>query len=155
MTDYTMLQKQMETLLRGEHDFIANMANFCALIYNSLTTINWAGFYRLVDGELLLGPFQGRAACMHIPLGSGACGTALQREEALIVSDVDKFPGHITCDAASKSEIVLPIWDDKKQIIGVFDVDSPLIDRFTIADEEGLGALLEIFTKNTQFEGTR
>ena len=155
MTDYMMLQKQMEALLRGEHDFIANMANFCALIYNSLTTINWAGFYRLVDGGLLLGPFQGRAACMHIPLGSGVCGMALQREEALIVSDVDKFPGHISCDAASKSEIVLPIWDDKKQIIGVFDVDSPLIDRFTIADEEGLGALLEIFTKNTQFEGTR
>ncbi len=155
MTDYTMLQKQMEALLKGEHDFIANMANFCALIYNSLTTINWAGFYRLVDGELLLGPFQGRAACMHIPLGSGVCGTALQREEALIVSNVDKFPGHIACDTASKSEIVLPVWDDKKQIIGVFDVDSPLIDRFSIADEEGLGALLEIFTKSTQFEGTQ
>ncbi|NLI26654.1 MAG: GAF domain-containing protein [Acetobacter sp.] len=123
-----------QALVNDEQDFIARTANLSALLYEAMRDVNWAGFYFLKGEELVLGPFQGRIACTRIPLGKGVCGTAAQRAETIIVPDVHAFPGHIACDSASASEIVVPLFKDGK-LIGVLDIDSPKHDRFSIADQ--------------------
>ncbi|MBB6123026.1 GAF domain-containing protein [Sphingobium subterraneum] len=126
----------------GEADSIANMANVAALIWQYLPGLNWAGFYRMVDGELVLGPFIGKPACIRIPLGRGVCGTAAASGETQLVADVHAFPGHIACDADSRSELVVPVLHDG-QVIAVIDLDSPEPARFTPDDAEGLEALAQ------------
>lgn len=140
MTDFNLLNAQLKALLAGETDALANTANFVALLYNSLDDINWLGVYVLRDRELVLGPFQGQAACVRIPVGKGVCGTAAASETTQRVADVDAFPGHIACDAASKSEIVVPLTVNGK-LVGVLDVDSPSLDRFSETDQRGLELL--------------
>lgn len=134
---YRMVTKQLQALLEGESDDIANLANASALLNQFLTDINWVGFYLLKADELVLGPFQGLPACVRIPIGKGVCGTAAQRMETLQVEDVHEFPGHIACDAASQSEIVVPIVRDGR-LLGVLDIDSPIKSRFDEVDQEGL-----------------
>lgn len=141
---YQHLTEQTKSLLSGEHDFIANAANLSALLYHSLPEINWAGFYFHKQGELVLGPFQGKPACIRIPLGKGVCGTAAMQRQAIIVPDVHQFPGHIACDSASNAEIVIPLIH-KNRLLGVLDVDSPSLGRFDEEDRIGLQALLVIF----------
>lgn len=140
---YRDLLSALDGLTADEPDAIANMANAAALLWEYLPEINWAGFYRLVDGELVLGPFQGKAACIRIPLGQGVCGTAAQTRETQLVEDVHAFPGHIACDAASRSEIVVPIVVDG-ELIGVLDIDSPAQARFDSADQKGCEALVSL-----------
>lgn len=140
--DSSDLLQQAAGLFAGERDPWANSANAAALLFGSLPRLNWAGFYFLRGGELVVGPFQGRAACVRIPLGSGVCGTSASRRETLIVADVHAFPGHIACDAASRSEIVVPLLSGGK-LIGVLDVDSPDYGRFGPADAALLGALAQ------------
>lgn len=135
------LRAAASALVAGEPDPIANMANIAALIWQYLPDLNWAGFYRLVDGELVLGPFQGKPACIRIPLGAGVCGTAAATRVTQCVPDVAAFPGHIACDAASASEIVVPIVHQTR-LIGVLDLDSPTKGRFDEADAAGLEALI-------------
>lgn len=130
-----------DAITAGEADGVANMANVAALIWQFLPDLNWAGFYRMVDGELVLGPFQGKAACIRIPLDRGVCGTAAATRATQLVADVHAFPGHIACDAASASEIVVPVVDGER-LIGVLDLDSPVAARFDEADREGLEALV-------------
>jgi GAF domain-containing protein len=141
---YATLQAQARALVEGEADPIANAANLAALIYHALEQVNWAGFYLLRDGELVVGPFQGKPACVRIPLGRGVCGTAAARRETLRVADVDEFAGHIPCDSASRSEIVVPLVKDGN-LIGVLDIDSPIADRFDTADQAGIEALAQIY----------
>ena len=141
MTD---LQARAASLLEGETDLIANAANLASLIYHELPDVNWAGFYLLRGDTLVLGPFQGRPACVRIPLGRGVCGAAAAERRTLVVPDVHAFPGHIACDAASRSEIVVPLLKGGL-LLGVLDVDSPLLDRFSVEDRqllEGLAVLL-------------
>ncbi len=140
---YAELAVQLRGLLADEPDAIANMANCAALIFNSLPQLNWAGFYLLKGGELVLGPFQGRPACVRIPLGQGVCGTAAEKRTALRVADVTIFPGHIACDVASRSEIVLPLLS-RGSLHGVMDLDSPEVNRFDEDDEAGLERLASI-----------
>jgi len=123
------LLEQARALLHGERDFTANAANLAALIFHALPDLNWAGFYWMKGGELVLGPFQGKPACVRIALGRGVCGTAARERRTIVVPDVDKFPGHIACDSASRSEIVVPIVR-QGEVIGVLDLDSPMTDRF-------------------------
>jgi len=137
---YRDLARQLMALLAGETDRIANAANMAALIYHGLPDLNWAGFYFLDGRELVLGPFQGKVACVRIPFGQGVCGSAAQRRETVIVEDVQAFPGHIACDAASRSEIVVPLTLGER-LLGVLDLDSPHTDRFDAADARGLEAL--------------
>lgn len=139
---YRQLGDAADALTRGEPDGIANMANVAALLWEGLPNLNWAGFYRNVDGELVLGPFQGRAACIRIPFGKGVCGTAAETREPQCVEDVNAFPGHIACDSASASELVVPIVHDGR-LIGVLDLDSPSIARFDAEDMAGCVALVE------------
>jgi GAF domain-containing protein len=139
---YRELIEAADALTAGEPDPIANMANVAALLWESLPDINWAGFYRNVDGELVLGPFQGRPACIRIPFGKGVCGAAASSLEPQLVADVDAFPGHIACDAASRAELVVPILDDGR-LVGVLDLDSPTPGRFDKEDEEGCVILIQ------------
>jgi GAF domain-containing protein len=141
---YASLTVQLMSLLKGEFDLIANAANFSALLFNSLPNVNWAGFYFLRGEELVLGPFQGNPACVRIPMGQGVCGVAAQQCETIIVPNVHEFPGHIACDVASNSEIVVPLFDGER-ILGVLDLDSPLIGRFDDQDAEGLNELVTVF----------
>lgn len=127
---YERLVKQTEALLFGETNLIANMSNLSALLNETLDNINWVGFYLYENDELILGPFQGKVACVHIPIGKGVCGTAAQQRESIVVADVHQFPGHIACDSASQSEIVIPIIKEG-QLIGVLDIDSPIKNRFS------------------------
>ncbi len=127
------LIETLGALLDGERDLIANAANTASLLFHTLDQVNWAGFYFLQGGELVLGPFQGRVACARIPLGQGVCGTAAERRETIVVPDVHLFPGHIACDAASRSEIVVPLVRDGV-LLGVLDIDSPIPDRFSPDD---------------------
>lgn len=145
---YAGLQSQLRSLLAGERDFIANAANFSSLLYHTLPDLNWSGFYLLKDGELVLGPFQGKPACVRIAPGKGVCGTAAARRETIIVDNVHDFPGHIACDSASNSEIVVPIIKEEK-LIGVFDIDSPSFARFDDEDARGLNDLVEIFIEQS------
>ena len=145
-TLYSDLASALEGLVTGEPDPIANMANAAALIWETLPDLNWVGFYRNVDGELVLGPFQGRPACIRIPFGTGVCGAAAATRQVQRVDDVHAFPGHIACDSASKSEIVVPILRDG-QLIAVLDLDSPKTARFSEEDEAGCVRLAEILAK--------
>jgi GAF domain-containing protein len=146
LTLYRDLASALEGLISGETDAVANMANAAALIYETLPDVNWTGFYRNVDGELVLGPFQGRAACIRIPFGSGVCGTAAATRETQLVDDVHAFPGHIACDSASNSEIVVPLVRDG-ELIGVLDIDSPVTGRFDEEDRAGCERLGEILSR--------
>jgi GAF domain-containing protein len=145
-TMYRDLASALEGLVAGETDAIANMANASALIYETLPEVNWVGFYRNVDGELVLGPFQGRPACIRIAFGSGVCGAAAESRQVQRVEDVHAFPGHIACDSASNSEIVVPLIREG-EVIGVLDIDSPKTGRFTEEDEAGVVKLAEILMK--------
>ena len=143
---YRDLASALEGLVSGEPDAIANMANAAALIWETLPDLNWAGFYRNVGGELVLGPFQGRPACIRIKFGEGVCGVAAETRQVQRVQDVHAFPGHIACDSASNSEIVVPIVRDG-ELIAVLDLDSPNVARFTEDDEAGCVRLAEILAK--------
>jgi len=143
---YGELAAQLRALTDDETDPVANMANCAALIFNSVPRLNWAGFYLLKGGELVLGPFQGRTACVRIALGRGVCGAAAEKRRTLRVADVTKFPDHIACDSASRSEIVVPLLTDDSHLIGVLDVDSPELDRFDHEDETGLRQIAGIIS---------
>ncbi|GGA12538.1 GAF domain-containing protein [Dyella caseinilytica] len=144
---YADLILQAEGMLAGEPDLIANAANFSALVFHSLPDLNWAGFY-LYDGtELVVGPFQGKPACIRIALGKGVCGTAAQTRETQVVRDVHSFDGHIACDAASQSEIVVPLVKADSSLLGVWDVDSPSVARFDDEDRAGMEALCDVFMR--------
>ncbi|MCQ8277667.1 GAF domain-containing protein [Acetobacteraceae bacterium KSS8] len=133
-TDIDSLPETLEAVFAGEHDLIANAANMAALLFQTLPDVNWAGFYFLQGDELVLGPFQGKVACVRIPLGRGVCGTAAQERRTIVVEDVHAFPGHIACDAASRSEIVVPLIQDGR-VLGVLDIDSPIPGRFSPNDK--------------------
>ena len=139
MTDSTQLCEQLESLAESERHWLPLLSNASALLYEALPDLNWAGFYLMEGGSLLLGPFQGKVACIRIPLGRGVCGTAAERDETQLVPDVHAFPGHIACDGASNSEIVVPLHRDGR-VIGVLDIDSPLPGRFSEEDRAGLEA---------------
>jgi L-methionine (R)-S-oxide reductase len=141
---YHELALQARGLFEGERDWLANAANLASLLFGGLEDLNWAGFYLLKDGQLVLGPFQGRPACVRIAMGKGVCGTAAAQRTTLIVADVNEFPGHIACDVASKSEIVLPLVKDGR-LIGVLDIDSPVFSRFDAEDQKGLEALAALW----------
>ena len=144
--DYTSLCAQLTALTEGIPYEVANLANASALLWQELPEINWVGFYKMEDGALVLGPFQGKPACIRIPVGRGVCGTAVAEDAVQLVYDVHQFPGHIACDCASNSEIVLPIHVGGK-IWGVLDIDSPFIGRFTEEDRDGLIRVVEILEK--------
>ncbi|HET7673978.1 MAG TPA: GAF domain-containing protein [Gammaproteobacteria bacterium] len=141
---YAELTEQARSLLHGETDFIANAANFTALLYHTLPDVNWVGLYLLKDGELVVGPFQGKPACVRIPLSKGVCGAAATRRETLVVPDVNAFAGHIFCDSASRAEVVAPLVHDD-QLVGVLDIDSPTAGRFDDEDGAGITALASVF----------
>jgi L-methionine (R)-S-oxide reductase len=143
---YAGLATQLRSLLDGERNLIANAANFAALVYNSLPNVNWTGFYFQHGDELILGPFQGQPACVRIPVGKGVCGLSAVQLDTIIVPNVHEFPGHIACDAASNSEIVVPVFDGER-LLGVLDLDSPLLERFDEQDAEGLNELVTIFVE--------
>lgn len=146
MTDYNVVNGQLKALTEGIPYKIANLANAAALLWEHLQEINWAGFYMMDDGALVLGPFQGKTACIRIPIGKGVCGRAVAENATQLVPDVHVFPGHIACDCASNSEIVVPIRKNGR-IIGVLDIDSPVKNRFTEADRAGLEAFAAILEK--------
>jgi len=139
--DYTELVEELGAMIAGEPDPIANLANASALIFDRLPDLNWAGFYLLKGGELVLGPFQGKPACIRIALGRGVCGTAAAKAASVLVEDVHQFPGHIACDSASNSELVVPMLKDGK-VVGVLDLDSPNIGRFSENDRRGCEILV-------------
>jgi L-methionine (R)-S-oxide reductase len=141
---YKELAQQLEGHLAGERDAVANAANMAALIFTSLPDLNWAGFYFLRGDTLVLGPFQGKPACVRIAVGKGVCGTAVEKRQTLRVEDVDAFPGHIACDSASRSELVVPLIRDGA-VIGVLDLDSPIPSRFDAIDQTGLERLAALF----------
>lgn len=143
--DYQLLRKQLAALLEEETFFVPALSNASALLKETLTDINWAGFYLMREGALVLGPFQGKPACIHIAVGKGVCGTAVQKDQTMLVADVHEFVGHIACDSASNSEIVVPIHKNG-MIVGVLDIDSPIKNRFTKEDQEGL----EVFVKEIE-----
>lgn len=145
---YAALVQQARSLVETERDLIANAANFSALVYHSLDQLNWAGFYFFDGTELVVGPFQGKPACVRITLGKGVCGTAAQTRQTQVVRDVHAFPGHIACDAASESEIVVPLVAAEGTLIGVWDVDSPVAARFDDEDAKGMEALCRVFVEH-------
>jgi L-methionine (R)-S-oxide reductase len=144
---YAELARDLTALLAGERDLVANAANTAALIHDALPDLNWAGFYLYKSGELVLGPFQGKPACVRISLGRGVCGTAAARRETVRVEDVHAFPGHIACDSASNSEIVVPLVRGD-ELLGVLDLDSPKLGRFGAADQRGLEVLASVFVES-------
>jgi L-methionine (R)-S-oxide reductase len=145
---YREIRVQLTGLFSGERNGLANASNLCALLYQMLPDVNWVGFYFLQDGELVLGPFQGKVACVRIPLGRGVCGTAAERREILVVPDVNEFPGHIACDAASRSEIVVPLVKEGR-LLGVLDLDSPHLSRFDDHDRSGLAAAADVLLQSS------
>jgi len=148
--DYDMLVRQVEALVAGEPDFLANAANFASFVYHELPDLNWAGFYfASPSGELVLGPFNGRPACTRLPSGRGVCGAAFNQRAALVVDDVNAFADHIVCDSASASEIVVPLHAGDITY-GVFDIDSPSLARFSAADKSGIERLVEAFSRAVQ-----
>jgi L-methionine (R)-S-oxide reductase len=149
---YSDLLEQARGLLAGERDFTANSANLAALVFHALPDLNWAGFYWMKRGELVLGPFQGKPACVRIALGKGVCGTAAKERRAIVVADVNQFPGHIACDSASSSEVVVPVIHAGR-VLGVLDLDSPRIARFDEGDARGLEALVRAFLEATDLGG--
>ena len=145
-SSYEEINEQLFSLIHGVPHTVASLANASALLFNSLSGLNWAGFYLLEGDTLVLGPFQGKPACIEIPVGRGVCGTAVSEGKTQLVKNVHEFPGHIACDSASNSEIVIPIRSEGK-IIGVLDIDSPIIARFTEEDKEGLEEFVRIIEK--------
>ena len=145
--NYEKLKKEIRALIDGVPYEIANLANISAALWQALENINWVGFYRMDGGKLVLGPFQGKPACIEIPLGRGVCGTAAQKRETVLVEDVHQFPGHIACDSASNSEIVVPIFKNG-EVYGVLDIDSPYLSRFTLEDQRGLEEIVKILEEN-------
>ena len=143
-TDYTLLRSQVVAVLEGESDALANASNFVALLYDALDDVNWLGIYVLRGDELVLGPFQGKPACVRIALGSGVCGAAATTLETQRVADVHSFPDHIVCDVASRSELVVPLVIDG-ELAGVLDIDSPSLDRFSVADQRGVEAIVAAY----------
>jgi L-methionine (R)-S-oxide reductase len=141
---YDELARQLAALIQGERDLVANCANMAALIYHGLPDLNWAGFYFARQKELVLGPFQGKPACIRIPWGEGVCGAAAMRGSAIVVPDVHEFPGHIACDPESRSELVVPLVDEGR-VLGVLDLDSPVAGRFDEDDRAGCERLVAIF----------
>jgi L-methionine (R)-S-oxide reductase len=150
-SDYNSIKIQLIALLEEEHDFISNSANFASLLFYSLNDINWVGFYLLKDNELVLGPFQGKPACGRIAIGKGVCGRAAENIEIIIVENVHQFPGHIACDSASNSEIVIPLIKNNI-FIGILDIDSPLFNRFGNEDANELKELCDILINNSEIE---
>ena len=154
---YSELLEQARALLAGERDRTANAANLASLIFHSLPELNWAGFYFMKAGELVLGPFQGKPACVRIAVGRGVCGTAARDRKTIVVPDVHAFPGHIACDSASNSEVVVPILDSRLRgndsLLGVLDLDSPVLRRFDAEDARGLEALAALFIESTDLGG--
>src|ERR1700677_3914042 len=148
---YRELQQQLAALFAGERNGLANAANMSALLYEALPNLNWVGFYFLQAGELVLGPFQGKVACVRIALGRGVCGTAAERRETIIVPDVNAFPGHIACDTASRSEIVVPLIKGGR-LLGVLDIDSPQIARFDEEDGVGLNAAAALLVQSSDLD---
>jgi L-methionine (R)-S-oxide reductase len=146
---YESLRSELATLITGQTDFLANISNFAALLFSSLPNLNWAGFYLLRGSDLVLGPFQGKPACSCIAMGDGVCGTAALQRAAVLVPNVHAFPGHIVCDEASQSEMVLPVFKDDR-LIGVLDLDSPQLGRFDDADREQIEALLRMLMEGTE-----
>ncbi|MBQ9707925.1 MAG: GAF domain-containing protein [Firmicutes bacterium] len=154
MADYELLAKQTASFAEAEADFVPLLANASALLWESIDRINWAGFYLMDQGSLLLGPFQGKSACIRIPVGRGVCGTAADEDRIVRVEDVHDFPGHIACDAASNSEIVIPIHAGGK-VVGVLDIDSPETSRFDASDEEGLAKVVAAIEEKGDFSRLR
>ena len=144
MTDYRLLDSQLRSLLDGENDALAATANFVGLLFSALEDVNWLGVYVLRDNGLVLGPFQGKPACVHIPLGNGVCGTAADTQTTQRIPDVHAFPGHIVCDADSRSELVVPLIVNEK-LIGVLDIDSPSLNRFSATDQQGIERICRTF----------
>ncbi|MCH4389330.1 GAF domain-containing protein [Staphylococcus haemolyticus] len=145
-TNYNLLTEQLQSLIEDEQNLIAILSNTSAILNDNLDQINWVGFYLIENEELILGPFQGHPACVHIAIGKGVCGTAVAEDKTQLVKDVHAFPGHIACDANSKSEIVIPIHVND-EIIGVLDIDAPITDRFTNEDKEGLEVIVKVLEK--------
>ncbi|MFJ7990948.1 GAF domain-containing protein [Peribacillus frigoritolerans] len=145
--NYELVQKQLLALIEDETNRIANLSNAAALLNQFLDEINWVGFYLYEEDQLILGPFQGLPACVRIPMGKGVCGTSAATEKTLRIEDVHQFPGHIACDAASRSEIVIPLMKDGK-LLGVLDIDSPITDRFDELDQQGLEKFAEILSNH-------
>ena len=154
MTDYALLADQAASMIETEPHYVAALSNLSALIYESMDRLNWAGFYMMDKGSLLVGPFQGRPACIRIEIGKGVCGTAVKEKKIQRVADVHAFPGHIACEAASRSEIVLPIRSGGR-IVGVLDIDSPEPERFSEEDEKGLALLADLIGRAVDFAGLR
>ena len=150
MTDYKLLAAQIKSLAEDEPNYIPVMSNASALLYENMEDLNWAGFYIMNKGSLMLGPFQGKVACIRIELGKGVCGTAAQSNETQLVKDVHQFPGHIACDSASNSEIVVPIHSDGK-VVAVLDIDSPSLSRFDENDKEGLEQFVKALEETVDF----
>ena len=148
---YSSLLKQVKAILDKERDLIANAANLSAALWMQMTELNWVGFYFMKKGELVVGPFQGKPACTRIAVGKGVCGTSAETRQTLVVPDVHKFPGHIACDCASNSEIVIPLIKDD-QVLGVLDIDSPIFDRFDDADKQGLTEIATLFVELCDWE---
>ncbi|MDG1750643.1 MAG: GAF domain-containing protein [Thalassotalea sp.] len=146
---YTQLAQQSKALIGDETDIIANMANISALLFDALDKVNWVGFYRVIEQELVLGPFQGKIACIRIPVGKGVCGTAVAENKTKRIADVHQFPGHIACDAASNSEIVIPVVVNN-QVIAVLDIDSEAFERFDEEDQAGLESIVELFVQSVE-----
>ena len=150
VTDYPLLQQQAEGILDTEPWYVAAMSNLSALIASSMEDLNWAGFYLIRDSRLTVGPFQGKPACIHIPIGKGVCGTAVQQDRTQVVPDVHAFPGHIACDSASASEIVIPIRSGG-MVRAVLDIDSPMQNRFSAEDAAGLESLVRLIEEKICF----
>lgn len=152
MIDYKLISAQLKSLAEDDHNYIPLLSNASALIYDSLPDLNWAGFYLIKNDQLVLGPFQGKVACIHIAKGRGVCGTAWASNETQMIADVHQFPGHIACDSASNSEIVIPIHNKiTGDIVGVLDIDSPSLSRFTDADKEGLETFVRTLEDVTEW----
>ena len=151
MVDYGLICEQIKALAETEPFYVPLLANVSALLYEHMPDLNWAGFYLMRDGQLVLGPFQGKVACIHIQPGKGVCGTAVAEDKTQLVADVHQFPGHIACDSASNSEIVVPIHKDGK-VTGVLDIDSPLFGRFLPEDREGLERIVGVIEKAVSME---
>lgn len=147
---YEIMHAQLKSLMDGEDDKISNLSNASALLMSTLKDINWAGFYLMKEGRLQLGPFQGKVACLRIPLGKGVCGTAAAEDKTQRIDDVHQFPGHIACDSASNSEIVVPLhWNGA--VVGVLDIDSPVFERFTEEDQKGLEEFAKILEQGCKW----
>ena len=149
--DYQLISDQIEAFAQTEPFYVPFLANVSALLYESLPDLNWAGFYMMRGGRLVLGPFQGKTACIHIEMGKGVCGTAAAKDQTQVVADVHQFPGHIACDSASNSEIVIPVHVNGK-VIGVLDIDSPSFNRFSREDQEGLEKAVAVIEQYIKME---